>query len=171
MISFTGELVGICITPEPAGEMHPLEEVEALAGIGLQGDRYARRTGTYQNKPEEMLGKDVTLIERETLIAALRDYGTDITHAMTRRNLLTVGVPLNHLVGVTFAVGDVLIRGLELSEPCRHLQKLTCKEILKPLIHRGGLRAEIVRGGTLRVGDAVRPANVVRTRRVRTSGT
>jgi hypothetical protein len=158
MITFTGELIGICITPEPAGEMRSIDVVEAIAGQGLAGDRYARQIGTFQNKPEEMLHKDVTLIEREALEAALRDHGTTITHAMTRRNLLTVGVPLNHLVGVTFAVGDVLIRGLELCEPCRHLQKLTCKEILRPLIHRGGLRAEIIQGGTLRMGDAIRPA-------------
>jgi MOSC domain-containing protein YiiM len=157
MITFTGELVGICITPEPAGAMRSVEQAEAVAGKGLVGDRYLTRNGSFPQKPGDV-EQDITLIEREALEAALRDHDVSITHSMTRRNLLTTGVPLNHLVGVTFAVGDVLIRGLELCEPCRHLQKLTCKEILKPLIHRGGLRAEIVRGGVLKVGDVVRLA-------------
>lgn len=136
--------------------MSAVDAVEALAGVGLDGDRYARQIGTFQRKPGEM-PQDVTLIEQEALDAALRDHQTTITHLMTRRNLLTIGVPLNHLVGQEFTIGDVVIRGLELCEPCRHLQKLTCKEILKPLIHRGGLRAEIVRGGVLRVGDRIAP--------------
>ena len=157
---FIGELIGICITPAPAGPMQAVEKAEALAGVGLSGDRYAARQGTF-SKPSDALPQDVTLIEQEALVAALRDQRTEITHAMSRRNLLTRGVPLNHLVGQTFAIGDVLIRGVELCEPCSHLQKLTCREILKPLIHRGGLRAEIVRGGVLRVGDAVQPADDV----------
>jgi MOSC domain-containing protein YiiM len=154
MHNFTGTLIGICITPEPAGEMRSVKSVEAIAGKGLVGDRYVTRNGSFPQKPGDA-EQDVTLIEREALEAALRDHKTTITHPMTRRNLLTTGVPLNHLVGVTFAIGDVLIRGLELCEPCSHLQKLTCKEILKPLIHRGGLRAQIVRGGVLKVGDIV----------------
>jgi MOSC domain-containing protein YiiM len=152
--SFNGHLVGIAITPEPAGPMQAVETVEAVAGAGLTGDRYALTRGTFQ-KPSDTEPKHVTLIEREALEAALRDHGVAITHLMTRRNLLTAGVPLNHLVGRTFAIGDVVIRGFELCEPCSHLQKLTCKEILKPLIHRGGLRAEIVRGGTLQVGAKI----------------
>lgn len=152
---FTGSLLAIAITPTPAGEMQSRDTVEAIAHLGLTGDRYALQQGTFQGKPGEE-PKDVTLIEQEALEAALRDHKTEVTHLMTRRNLLTVGVPLNHLVGKTFAIGDVLIRGIELCEPCRHLQKLTCKEILRPLIHRGGLRAEIIRGGTLKVGDVIR---------------
>jgi MOSC domain-containing protein YiiM len=154
---FAGELLAICISPLPAEPMQPRDEIEAIAGVGLRGDRYALRSGTFQKKPSEH-PQDVTLIEEEALVAALRDEKMEITHAMTRRNLLTRGVPLNHLVGETFAIGDVLIRGIELCEPCRHLQKLTCKEILQPLIHRGGLRAEIVRGGMLRIGLAIQPA-------------
>ena len=155
---FSGTLRGISIAHEPAGAMQAVESVEAIAQVGLRGDRYALRTGTFQRKPGQA-PQDVTLIEQEALEAALRDHQTEISHLMTRRNLLTAGVPLNHLVGKTFAIGDVLIRGLELCEPCRHLQKLTCKEILKPLVHRGGLRAQILRGGTLQVADVIRPHN------------
>ena len=93
----------------------------------------------------------------ESLDAAQRDDQTAIAHLDTRRNLLTQGVPLNHLVGQTFQIGDVLLRGVELCEPCRHLQKLTFREILKPLIHRGGLRAEIGPGGSLQIGMKITP--------------
>jgi MOSC domain-containing protein YiiM len=152
---FVGELIGICITRTLASEMQSVGDAQALTGIGLKGDRYALRQGTFSAVGEEPI-QQVTLIEEEALIAALRDHQTTITHAMSRRNLLTRGVPLNHLVDQTFAIGEVLIRGVELCEPCRHLQKLTCPEILKPLIHRGGLRAAIIRGGTLHVGQAIR---------------
>lgn len=152
--AFEGRLLAICIAAEPAAPMFAVDEVEAIAGLGLSGDRYALKTGTFQRQPNEPR-QDVTLIEQESLEAALRDHQTTIEHAATRRNLLTQGVPLNHLVGKTFQIGDVLIRGIELCEPCRHLQKLTFPEILKPLIHRGGLRAEILRGGKLQVGMRV----------------
>lgn len=157
--TFAGQLLGICITPEPAAPMQSVDSVEALAGVGLAGDRYALRAGTFQRKPAPH-PQHVTLIEQEALEAAWRDHQTEITHLQTRRNLLTAGVPLNHLVGQTFRIGNVVIRGIELCEPCRHLQKLTFPEILKPLIHRGGLRGEIVQGGTLRVGEAIVPADV-----------
>jgi MOSC domain-containing protein YiiM len=147
-------LIAICIASVAAGVMRSLEEVEAVAGAGLAGDRYALSAGTFQN-PSDAEPKHVTLIEQETLEAVRRDYQFEISHAMTRRNLLVEGAPLNHWVGKTFAIGDVLIRGLELCEPCRHLQKLSGPEVFKPLIHRGGLRAEIVRGGMLRVGQAL----------------
>lgn len=155
--TFTGQLLAIGITAVSGGELQEVTEVEAVAGMGLTGDRYALGEGTFQ-KPGETEPKHVTLIEQESLEAALRDHQTTITHLATRRNLLTRGVPLNHLVGKTFRIGEVLIRGFELCEPCRHLQKLTCPEILRPLIHRGGLRAEILQGGTLRVGDMIQPA-------------
>jgi MOSC domain-containing protein YiiM len=155
-MSFSGQLVAICVSSTPAGEMRAVDEAEAVAGVGLAGDRYAAKQGTF-SRPLATEPQDVTLIEVETLDAVRRDFKLDVTHAMTRRNLLTVGVPLNHLVGKDFAIGDVVLRGFELCEPCSHLQKLTIKEILKPLVHRGGLRAEIVRGGTLRVGQLIRP--------------
>src|SRR5438874_415595 len=82
---------------------------------------------------------------------ACKEYKLPFTHPDPRRNLLTAGVPLNHLVGKTFRVGEVVLRGIELCEPCGHLEKLTCAGIKRALIHRGGLRAQILRGGELRV--------------------
>lgn len=149
-----GRLVAIYLTSSPGAPLEARDSASAVAGIGLDGDRYANRTGTFA-KPNPSKPDHVTLIESEAIEAALRDYQLDITAAMTRRNLVTRGVPLNHLVGQTFRVGGVTIRGVELCEPCGHLERLTCAGIKKALIHRGGLRAEIVEGGAIQVGDEV----------------
>jgi MOSC domain-containing protein YiiM len=151
-----GSLVGIFVTPHSAAPMQAVAEAEALAGRGLSGDRYGLGEGTFA-KPNDPT-RHVTLIEREAVEAAQREYGIELHAAETRRNLLTAGVPLNHLVGQTFRVGGVLLRGLELCEPCGHLEKLTRPGVRKSLIHRGGLRAEIVEGGKIKVGDPVESA-------------
>jgi len=114
--------------------------------VGLTGDRYV-------NKPQQ----EVTLIEQEALEAALRDYKLELTHAESRRNLLTTGAALNHLVGRQFSVGDAVLEGLELCEPCKYLQRLTGKEVIRALQHRGGLRARIVRSGKIEPGAAITP--------------
>ena len=84
-----------------------------------------------------------------------RDYGVDITPGDARRNLVTRGIPLNHLVGHEFQIGEVKIRGIRLCEPCDHLQRLTGRPVLKELRHRGGLRAQILTQGTIHVGDVI----------------
>jgi MOSC domain-containing protein YiiM len=126
--------------------MSAVAEVRAIAGSGLEGDRYAAKM-----KP----GTQITLTETEALEAAARDYGIEIAHDDTRRNLLTRGVALNHLVGREFRVGAVRLRGMRLCEPCSHLEGLTGKEMIKALRHRGGLRAEILESGVIRVGDVI----------------
>lgn len=124
-------------------------------GRGIEGDRYFRHTGTYSHKPNP--GREVTLIEIEAIDALKRDYGIDLNPGDARRNIVTRGVALNHLVGETFQVGEVILHGVGLCEPCSHLAKLTQKEILPALVHRGGLRAQIIRDGIVRVGDKVIP--------------
>ena len=150
---FQGELAAIYIASEPSGPMKRLESVEAMAGAGLVGDRYAPKEGQPRPRPEQ----ELTLIEIEAIEAAVHDYRLEIHSGLTRRNLVTRGVPLNHLVGRQFTVGDVLLEGLELCEPCSHLEKLTVAGIRKALAHRGGLRARIVAGGKLREGQRIRP--------------
>ena len=125
-----------------------------MPGKGLEGDRYFHDAGTF-SKPEPQPDHEVTLIEIESIEALKRDYGIDLAPHESRRNILTRGVPLNHLVGQEFKVGDVALRGLRLCEPCAHLQALTQQGVLKGLIHRGGLRAQILTPGVIRVGDAV----------------
>jgi len=129
------------------------KEVKAVTGKGLEGDRYFQKTGTYSNKPGP--DREVTLIEIEAIDALKRDHGIDIPAGESRRNIVTRGVPLNHLVGREFTVGEVTLRGIRLCEPCSHLEGLTQKGVLTGLIHRGGLRAQIIKDGTIRVGDQI----------------
>ena len=154
---FRGQVVAIYTTQETGAPMQARDDVEAIAGVGLDGDRYAIGGGKYTNGAAD--GKRaVTLIEREAVAAAGREYDVEIGEHETRRNVVTEGVPLNHLVGRTFRVGDVTLRGLKLAEPCAYLEGLTRPGVRRALVHRGGLRAEIVDGGTLRVGDPVEVA-------------
>jgi MOSC domain-containing protein YiiM len=150
-----GILVGICITPEGGAAMQPVEQVEAIAGKGLVGDRYASCNGSFQTADVVAPAEELTLIEEEALQGASAEYDLVVAHADTRRNLLTRGVALNHLVGCEFRIGEVLLAGIELCEPCSHLEKLTCEGIRESLVHRGGLRARIIEGGTLSLDDPV----------------
>jgi MOSC domain-containing protein YiiM len=151
-----GVLAAIYIGSERLEPMVAVPEIRAIAGAGLEGDRYCRERGTFSKK---LPTNQVTLIEAEALEAAARDYGFEIVAEESRRNLLTCGMALNHLVGREFRVGEVQLRGLKLCEPCTHLQELTGKEVLKALRHRGGLRAEILSGGVMKVGDRIAEAD------------
>ena len=148
-----GRVVSIHVAAAAASPMKTVEEVRALPGRGLEGDRYFHRTGTYSAKTGA--DREVTLIETEALDALRRDYGIVLFPDETRRNLATRGVPLNHLVGRVFRVGSTTVRGLRLCEPCSHMEKLAGKRIRAGLVHRGGLRAQILTGGWIRVGDDV----------------
>jgi MOSC domain-containing protein YiiM len=127
-------------------------EARAVAGRGLEGDRYHDGTGTYfKPKPDCHL----TLIETEALEALERDYQLVLPAQQSRRNLLTRGVALNHLTDTNFRVGEVELRGHGLCEPCKHLEKVAGQPVRAGLVHRGGLRAEVVRGGMISEGDAI----------------
>jgi len=148
-----GRVVSIHIASTAAAVMRSIKEVRAVAGNGLEGDRYANQMGTYSKDPGS--GRDVTLIEMEAIEALERDYDVRVRAGESRRNIVTQGISLNHLVNKEFRVGEVVLRGTRLCEPCAHMEKLTVKGALRGLIHRGGLRAEIVKGGTIRVGDII----------------
>jgi MOSC domain-containing protein YiiM len=150
---FRGEVISIHVASEASKPTESLETVEVIAGQGLEGDRYANGTGHWSDSP--YTGREVTLIEIEAIEALAREKEIAIEPGAARRNVVTRGVPLNHLVGREFQVGAVRLRGMRLCEPCAYLEGLTEKGVLAGLIHRGGLRAEIVRGGTIRVGDAI----------------
>jgi MOSC domain-containing protein YiiM len=151
---FEGQLAGIFITQSKGKELQPVSKVEGVAGRGLVGDRYFLKEGTYSAKDGP--DREVTLIEAEALIGLAREYQIELAAHQARRNLLTQHVPLNHLVGKAFKIGNVTLRGIRLCEPCGHLEKLTCKGVEKGLIHRGGLRAQIVESGVLEVGATIK---------------
>ncbi len=136
--------------------MQAVAEVRAIPGAGLEGDRYFLKQGTFF-KPEPDF--ELTLIEAEALEGMKNEYKIEVAPAESRRNVVTRGVPLNHLVGKDFQIGDVRIHGIRLCEPCSHLQKLTNREVIKGLRHRGGLRAQILSEGMLKAGDTVSPTS------------
>jgi MOSC domain-containing protein YiiM len=133
--------------------MTSVTEVRAVQGKGLEGDRYFNNSGTYSRRvgPDRQL----TLIEQESLDAMCRDYEIEFDAGESRRNIVTRGIALNHLVGREFRVGGVALRGLRLCEPCGHLERVTGRPVRESLIHRGGLRAEILTTGAIRVGDPI----------------
>jgi MOSC domain-containing protein YiiM len=148
-----GTVESIHIASDAAQATQSLEQVVAIPGEGLEGDRYALKTGTFYEPGPDY---ELTLIEAEAVEALEREDKVKIDAGEARRNIVTRNVPLNHLVGREFEIGEVRIRGIRLCEPCDHLQKLTGKKVLKGLIHRGGLRAQILTKGTIRVGDSVK---------------
>jgi len=137
-----------------AAPMQSLAAVTAIAGRGLRGDRYCNQTGTYSTRPGS--GREITLIESEAIEALTREYQVQLAPGLTRRNIVTRDVALNHLVGKTFSVGAVVLRGMRLCEPCLHMEKLAAKGAARGLIHRGGLRAEIVSGGVIHINDGIK---------------
>jgi MOSC domain-containing protein YiiM len=129
-------------------------EVRAVPGRGLEGDRYFAGEGTFSPHPQKP-DFEITLIENEKIEAFAFESGLPFTASHARRNLVTEGVDLNALVGREFLVGEVRLRGIRLCEPCNYLAKTTFPETLKGLVSKGGLRAQIVTEGVIRVGDAV----------------
>ena len=147
-----GSVESIHIAPAAREPMRAVEQVEAIPGVGLEGDRYAKGQGTFF-KPQP--DYELTLIEAEAIEALQREYGTELLPHEARRNVVTRGVPLNHLVGREFRIGGVRVRGIRLCEPCEHLQRLIGRSVIKGLRHRGGLRAQILSRGPIRVADVI----------------
>ncbi len=148
------QVVSIHVTEQPRAPLREVPSVRALPGRGLEGDRYFLATGSFSGQPGT--GRDVTLIEVEAIEALERELGLRIAPGETRRNLVTRGVALNHLVDREFTLGEVRLRGMRLCEPCKGLAERTGKpSILPGLIHRGGLRCDILSEGVIRVGDEV----------------
>lgn len=152
-----GRVEAIATAPDGAAPVERRETVEAEAGRGLVGDRYYIGNSSAHRKGRTIgPGRHVTLIEAEDVDAASSEIASATDPTAIRRNIVTRGVPLNHLVGREFTVGPVRMRGVELCEPCNHMERLVGKPgIRKALVHRGGLNAELLTSGTIRVGDAV----------------
>ena len=144
-----GRIVGIFLTSEHGELPETVERARALAGKGLEGNRYFYADG---DAPD---GRALTLIAAEALEAFESETNIVLSAAETRRNVLTRGIDVNALVGKRFRVGSVECLGVELCEPCSHLQSLTRPGVLRGLVHRAGLNADILSDGDIAVGDAV----------------
>jgi MOSC domain-containing protein YiiM len=151
-----GTVVSIYVSERAEAPMKAVAEARAVPGRGLEGDRYFAKSGTYSDRPGT--GRELTLVEAEALEALERDYDVKLQPGESRRNITTRGVALNHLVGREFRVGEATVRGVRLCEPCAHLQRLVGQEkVLPGLVHRGGLRCEILTEGVIRTGDPLVP--------------
>jgi hypothetical protein len=156
---WTGTLLHIHVTEGASAPMRELAEGRCVAGRGIEGDRYFLGTGTYSAKPDV---REVSLIEQEVLDALARNDPPlqsgpiELTPVEHRRNLTVRGVPLNHLVGRRFALGEVILRGGRLNFPCKYLADLLGKPVMLPLYNRSGLNCSIERGGVIRPGDIIR---------------
>jgi hypothetical protein len=141
-----GSVAAILIAPTAEAPLTSVDEVAAVAGHGLEGDRYAAGGGTFSGPGR---GYQLTLVEAEVLDEI------DLPWPQARRNVVTRDIALNGLVGRRFKVGSAECIGRRLCEPCAHLERLARPGLLRPLVHRGGLRADIVTDGRIRVGDPV----------------
>ena len=150
----TGEVVSIHISESAGKEMTAIEEAELVAGRGIAGDRYYSEAGTFS---EHLPGADheLTLVAAEEISRFNESTGRDLGPGELRRNVVTRGIELNDLVDKEFTIGKVRARGMRLCEPCAHLAGLVASEILPGLVNKAGLRAAIVEGGTIRVGDPI----------------
>ena len=153
-----GSVEAIAVAPQAESEMVRVEQATVRAGRGLEGDRYFDHHGTFSSAHGR--GHDLTLIEAEVL-DELRLPEGQLEPEEARRNIISRGIDLNALVGKRFRIGDVECFGERLCEPCGHLERLTEKAgkpgTLRALIHKGGLRADVLTDGEIRVGSAIEP--------------
>ena len=148
-----GEIVSVYLAPEAGQPMQTPEEIQAVAGKGIEGDRYFKGIGYFsKNKGPH---RQVTLFETEVLETLKRDHDFELSADECRMNLITKGVPLSHLVGKTFRVGEATLRGVRLNEPCKHLENVVGKKLVKLLLHRCGIFAEVLESGVIRPGNPV----------------
>ncbi len=150
-----GIIINIFISEKANKLPVPVDVAETITNRGLLGDRYYHKTGTYSDVEPKSPGRELTLIELEVLEQLELDYGITLSGAEARRNIVTQGIFLNDLVGKRFQIGEVVCEGIRLCHPCKLLEELTGKQVLRPLVDRGGLRADILNNGTIRVGDSI----------------
>jgi MOSC domain-containing protein YiiM len=148
-----GIVVEIYLAPGAGQALSAVDQVRALVGRGLEGDRYALGLGSFSRWPGA--GRAVTLIAQEAVEALLAETGLDVAQGRSRRNIVTRGVNLNALVGRSFRIGGARFRGDRLAEPCGYLERRIGPGLVTALRGRGGLRADVLEEGIVRVGDAV----------------
>jgi MOSC domain-containing protein YiiM len=149
-----GRVEAIAVAEVATGPMRLVGHAQAIAGRGLHGDRYASKAGTF-TPARSGPGYDLTLIRAEALDELRLPDGRRLGYDEARRNVITRGIDLNALVGHRFRIGDVECLGQRLCEPCAHLERLTTKGILRGLIHRGGLRADVLTDGQIDTGSLI----------------
>ena len=152
----SGKIVKLLISKDPKSAMLNVNQIVLEAGKGIFGDRYYNQEGTFSNKGEIEPDRDVTLIEIEKIDALNKEYNLDITAEDLRRNIVVSNCDLNSLVDKEFQIGEVVLKGLRLCEPCKYLSdKLNNEEVLSQMIHKAGLRAQIIKSGSIDLNSQV----------------
>ncbi len=149
----SGKVLGIYITPAKGGRLEPVASANVVAGKGIEGDRYFGAPPP-ADKPDQG-GRQVTMIEAEAHEHLERVHGLRLAHHESRRNIVTSGIALNELVGREFRVGTARLRGVRLCHPCGYLEKMTQPGVRQALDMRGGLRCDVLEGGTIGCGDEI----------------
>ena len=146
----SGKIAKLLISKDTQSDMLNVNQIVLEVGKGIFGDRYYNQVGTFSNKGEIEPGRDVTLIEIEKIDALNKDHNLEITAEDLRRNIVITNCDLNSLVGKEFQIGEVVLKGLRLCEPCKYLaDKINEKKTLTEMVHKAGLRAQIIKGGSI----------------------
>ena len=152
----SGKIVKLLISKDPKSDMLNVNQIVLEAGKGIFGDRYYNQEGTFSNKGEIEPDRDVTLIEIEKIDALNKEHNLDITAEDLRRNIVVSNCDLNSLVDKEFQIGEVVLKGLRLCEPCKYLSdKLNEKKVLSEMVHKAGLRAQIIKSGSIDLNSQV----------------
>lgn len=151
----TGKVIEIFISPKAAMPMQSETKIMLEAGRGIVDDRYYLAEGTFSEKLKGMPDSHVTLIESENINAFNAESGQSYSFGEFRRNIITKGIDLNSLVGKQFQIGETVLEGIRLCEPCSHLAGLLVDEVLPKMVHKAGLRAKIITGGKIKQDDPI----------------
>lgn len=151
----SGTVKYLFISEEANGCMQPIKKANLVSGKGIEGDRYFNGRGTFSEKLKGNPAAEVTLIEKEEIDKFNLENNQSHGYDDFRRNVVTEGIRLNDLVGKTFSIGKVTLKGIRLCEPCTHLADTVNQLVLPHLVGRGGLRAQIISSDTIEVGDTI----------------
>ncbi len=152
----SGVVHAIYLAQKGGAALEAVDQGELETGRGLVGDRYYLGTGAFSEKMAGSPEAELTMIESEEIEHFNRENDLSLGLGELRRNIITSGIRLNDLVGVTFLVGNATLEGIRLCDPCAYLSKTVTPEVLPGLVHRAGLRARILIGGTVRPGDVIK---------------
>lgn len=152
----SGKIVNLLISKDVKSPMQKVNQIVLEEGKGIYGDRYYYQKGTFSNKGEIEPDRDVTLIEIENIDAFNTEFNEDFKAEDFRRNIVVSNCDLNSLIGKEFQIGRVVLKGIRLCEPCNYLStKLNNKNLLTGLNKKAGLRAEIIKGGSIEMTSQV----------------
>jgi len=152
----SGKIVKLLIAQDIQSPMQNVNLIVLEKGKGIFGDRYYYKRGTFSKVGKDEPHRDVTLIEKERIDTFNEEFQTEVPYEDFRRNIVVSNCDLNSLVGKEFQVGDVILKGIQLCEPCKYLSKqLNNDNFVKEMIHKAGLRAQIIRGGNINLDSQV----------------